>query len=79
MSRTRDDLAVFNERVKLLANLLHATALGLIGFSVLRPVVEDAAGLTLTTLWWGIGGLAFHGAAHYMLGRLRKEMPDDSL
>ena len=27
----------------------------------------------LSTLWWGLGGLAFHCLSHYILGMIRKE------
>ncbi|WP_102108735.1 hypothetical protein [Oceaniglobus roseus] len=77
MGRIRDDLVVFNERVKLVANLFHTTALGLIGFAVLQPMVRDGMALEWQALWWGLGGLAFHLAAHYILGTLRKEHADD--
>ena len=68
----RDDLLVWNERVKLFAGFVNAVALGLIGFAVLKPVTEDIANLTGLTVWWGIVGLAFHGVSHYIVGHMRK-------
>ena len=78
MKTERDPLAVYNERMKLLAGFFNAIGLGLIGFAVLRPVT-DGTPLTLLTLFWGSVGFALHGAAHYILGRLRKEADDDRL
>ena len=76
MRTVRDPLAAFNERVKLFANFLNATALGLIGFAVLRPLTESLANANLSTLWWGMTGLAIHGISHYVMGRIRKEVKE---
>ena len=73
MPTARDPLATFNERVKLFAGFVNALGLGLIGFAVLRPLADpEGAGLD-TSAWWGMGGLAFHAVALYVLGRLRKD------
>ncbi|MEI4470203.1 hypothetical protein [Frigidibacter sp. MR17.24] len=69
----RDRLASHNERVKIFANFVNAVALGLIGFAVLRPATDQPMSLTAMSYWWGLGGLALHGASHYILGYLRKE------
>ncbi|WP_193142626.1 MULTISPECIES: hypothetical protein [unclassified Meridianimarinicoccus] len=71
----RDPLVTHNERVKLFAGFISAIGLGLIGFAILRPAVEDWQNVRLTTLWWGAGGLALHGVSHYILRYIRKEMP----
>lgn len=71
----RDALATHNERVKLLANLFHALALGIVGFAVLRPLTDDLAAGTAATVWWGTAGLALHASAHYVLRYLRKDAP----
>lgn len=73
MTTTRDQIAAYNERVKLLAGFVNAVALGLIGFAVLRPLTESLANATFSTLWWGIAGLVLHGVSHYILGQIRKE------
>ena len=74
MPRTvRDPLATNNERVKLLANSINAVGLGLFGFAILRPLAEDITSAGLSTLWWGLGGLAFHCLSHYVLGMIRRE------
>lgn len=73
MKTTHDPLAARNERVKLFANFVNAIGLGLIGFAVLRPLVENIEAAGLSTLWWGIVGLALHGASHYILGLMHKE------
>ncbi|WP_099826757.1 hypothetical protein [Oceaniglobus indicus] len=72
MKPVRDDVTILNERIKLFAGFLNALGLGLIGFAVLRRVVEDVNTLDLrAALWCGVG-FALHGLAHYILGRLRK-------
>lgn len=71
----RDDLAVFNERVKLLAGFVNAIGLGLIGFAILRPLTESlASGATWAALGWGAVGLAMHGLSLYILGNLRRKV-----
>ena len=78
MKTERDRLAIFNERVKLLAGFLSAIGLGLIGFAILRPLTE--AGLVPgRSLLWGGAGLAFHAGAHYVLTWLQKDAPDDDV
>ena len=74
MRTERDPLATHNERVKTLAGFLNAVGIGLIGFAVLRPVTEALANATLSSLWWGLGGLALHGLAHYVLGEMRRKV-----
>ena len=69
----RDEIAVWNERVKLIAGFFNALALGLIGFALIRPVTEDVSLISpVSGLWSGIG-LAMHGFALYILGRIRKK------
>ena len=56
----RDEIAVWNERVKLIAGFVNAIALGLIGFALLRPVTEDFSLVSpISGLWSGFG-LAMH-------------------
>jgi hypothetical protein len=50
--------------VKLLAGFSNAIGIGLIGFAILRPLTEDLGSASRSTLWRGLGGLAFHGVAH---------------
>ncbi len=69
----RDDLLIWNERVKLFGGFVNALGLGLIGFAVLRPLTDDALPISATTGLWAAIGLALHGVSHYILGRLRKE------
>lgn len=76
MLTARDPLAANNERVKLFASFVNAVALGLIGFAILRPLVEDIANASLSALWWGLTGLALHGFSHYILGLIRKEVKE---
>lgn len=76
MQTVRDPLAAYNERVKLFANFMNATGLGLIGFAVLRPLTESLSNANLSTLWWGMSGLAMHGVAHYVMIRIRKEVKE---
>lgn len=76
MQTTRDPLVAYNERVKLFANFMNAVSLGLIGFAVLRPLTEALSNANLSTLWWGLTGLAMHGISHYIMGRIRKEVKE---
>lgn len=77
--RGPDPTAIHNERMKLLASYMNALSIGLVGFALLRPLVENLETLNFTTLWWCGLAFAFHGLAHYILGRIEKEAPDDSL
>ena len=70
-----DLLTIRNERIKLFAGFLNALALGLLGLAVLRPLTDDIVSLPLTVIPWAVAGIAMHGAAHYLLGYLRKELP----
>ncbi|WP_112313266.1 hypothetical protein [Pseudogemmobacter bohemicus] len=76
MKTIRDPLVAYNERVKIFAGFMNALSLGLIGFAVLRPLTETLSNANLSTLWWGIAGLALHGVSHYILGRIRKEVKE---
>ncbi len=78
MSRRRDRLAVHNERMKLLAGLFNAIGIGLIGFAVLRPFAENAFIFDPVTAVSTGFGIAFHGAAHDVLARLKKDVTDDT-
>jgi hypothetical protein len=71
--RRRDELLVWDERVKLFATFLNAFALDLIGFAVLRPATEDLTLLSLVSIGWGGFGLAIHVLGHYVLGQLKTE------
>ncbi len=70
-----DRILIRNERVKLFAGFLNAIAVGMVGFSILRPAIETAVVPRGAGLYWGGAGLAIHAIAHYILGRLRKEPP----
>ncbi|MEN0079790.1 MAG: hypothetical protein AAF753_11840 [Pseudomonadota bacterium] len=72
-------MATHNERLKLIAAFLNAMAIGLVGFSLLRPLVDDMSAMGLSTLWWCLVAFAIHSAALYILGMLEKEVTDDSL
>lgn len=74
--RLRDDLLIWNERIKLFAGFLNAAALGLVAFAVLRPATEDLTLLNTVSAGWGSVGLAIHGLAVYILGYLRKDTSD---
>ena len=71
-----DALAIYNERVKLFAGFINAIGLGLIGFAILRPLTESLSNAALSSLWWGLVGLASHGLSHYILGYIRKEVKE---
>ena len=76
--RGPDPLAVVDERLKLAAGFVNATALGLLGSAVLRPATEDLFSLDRAAASWGAVALAAHAVAHYMLGHLRREIDDDT-
>ncbi|GAA5067770.1 hypothetical protein N0B44_02485 [Roseibacterium beibuensis] len=65
--------------MKLLAGVLNAVGLGLIGFAVLRPLTDNAIPLTVMTAIWAPAGLALHAIVHYILGMTRKEASHDAL
>ena len=75
--RQRDSLATWNERVELRSGFLNALGLGLIGFALLRPLVEGGLALNLSTIVFSATGLALHAAAAYILRYLEREAPDD--
>lgn len=79
MRRRRDPLLIHNERMKLLAGFLNAIALGFVGFSFLRPLVEGTVAFDTTLAIWIGTGLVLHVLAHYILGYLEKEVSDDDL
>jgi hypothetical protein len=70
-----DPVAAWNERVKLFAGFVNAVGLGLIGFSILKPVTDNIANLTSATMSWGLVGPAMHSGSHYILGYIRKGGP----
>ncbi|MEL6913323.1 MAG: hypothetical protein AAFP13_02355 [Pseudomonadota bacterium] len=73
----RDEIVIENERVKLAAGFVNAIGIGLIGFAILRPLVDFTLLSPLTAVLWGALGLVWHGASHYILGYMRKEALDD--
>ena len=74
--RRRDPLTSHNERVKLRASFLNALGLGLLGFALLRPLVEGDLVLNPATIVYSATGLALHAAAHYILRYLEREPSD---
>ncbi|MBC7145571.1 MAG: hypothetical protein H5U24_09225 [Thioclava marina] len=71
---TSDDLAIYNERQKVMATSVNAIGLALVGFAILKPVVEQNRHDPVQLMVWGIIGLALHGISHYILGNLKKEV-----
>ena len=71
--RQRDPLASYNERIKLRSSFLNALSLGVIGFALLRPLVEGNLSLSWITLGFLIAGLVLHMMADYILKYLVKE------
>ncbi|MGI3170804.1 hypothetical protein ACRARG_16765 [Pseudooceanicola sp. C21-150M6] len=68
----KDRLTIWNERVKLFAGFLNTIGIGMIGFSVLRPVIEEKA-IPESLGWvWAAAGIVMHLCAHYVMGRMRK-------
>ncbi|KEO55378.1 hypothetical protein [Thioclava pacifica] len=69
-----DDLSIYNERQKIMATSVNAIGLALVGFAILKPVVEQSRHDPMQLAVWGIIGLALHGISHYILGNLKKEV-----
>lgn len=70
----RDRLLAYNERVKMLASTANALALALVGFALIKPAVDGTIRMDgVFVLWVGLG-LAFHVAAHYLLGLVEREI-----
>lgn len=69
----RDPISIWNERVKLFAGFLNALGVGMVGFSILRPVIETQAVPESYSWLWGAAGIAMHLMAHYVIGRLKKD------
>lgn len=69
----RDRITIRNERIKLFAAFSSNMGLGLIGFAVLRRLADSLQSADAVMIWWLTAGLAFHGAAHYITGYIRKE------
>ena len=72
----QDPVAINNERAKLVAAFFNALGLGLIAVGVVAPLAGAATPANGGGLpeWpaWLLMGLAMHGAAHYVLGYLKK-------
>ena len=71
--RRRDDLAAYNERVKIRATTANAVGLAVLALGTARPLIDDDVPIT-----WKIGlfcfvALAGHLAANYILGRLETD------
>ena len=78
MKRRKDRLGTYNERVKLFSGFFNAISIGLIGFALLRPIVEGTINVQSLPFAFIAAGLAFHAIAHYILGYLRKDITDDA-
>lgn len=72
----RDKLTTANERTKLLATSLNAIGLAILGFAILRPLIDGTAEVKWPFFVWPAIALAFHGAALYILGLIEKEDSD---
>jgi hypothetical protein len=64
-----DPVAIHNERMKLVAASVNALGLALLALGALQPLVVSGAA---PSPGWTVVGLALHGVAHYVFGRLRK-------
>ena len=68
----RDTIAIFNERVKSMANFLSSLGIGLIAFAVIRPALEGGETEGAVSVAWGSVGLAIQGIAIYILRYLKR-------
>ena len=65
-------MVVWNERVKLLANLFNGIAVAMIALGILAPIANMLfQGGTETNAymlaWWGLGAIILHGIASWAL------------
>jgi len=70
--RTRDPVASYNERVKLMATSVNALGLGVLAYGLLRPLVETQAVFELGVAVWTAVGLVLHGISHYILTQISR-------
>jgi hypothetical protein len=68
-----DPIAVFNERIKLIANSVNALGIGLVGFAILRPITINLNNIDPSMAWWVTAGLALHAVSLYILGYTRRK------
>jgi len=74
----RDELAIYNERIKLRATTLNSMGLGFVGFSLIKPLIDDGPrSIGVTEAIWIVVGVALHYVARYILGMLKTEERDD--
>ena len=71
-------MVVWNERVKLLANLFNGIAVAMIALGILAQIANmlfQGGGRTNAYMlaWWGLGTLILHGIASWVLEDLRDE------
>ncbi|NNE52671.1 MAG: hypothetical protein HKN30_09745 [Sulfitobacter sp.] len=79
MRRTRDRLATFNERVKLLAGFFNTIGLGFVGFAFIRLLVDGTIAFDPVLVAFTMTGVAMHAMAHYILRYLEFEVHDDAI
>ncbi len=71
-------MVVWNERVKLLANLFNGIAVAMIALGILAPIANMLfqGGIETNAYMlseWGLGALIIHGIASWVLEDLRDE------
>ena len=73
--RRRDDLAIHNERVKLIAAISTAVGLAFFGLGFARPVVDDTVPSTPMAAFSVLIGVVGVAGAYIALGYLRTDKP----
>ena len=68
----RIPLVVYNERVKLLANISTAIGGAFAVFAVVRPLASDEGAIDGLTLYRGAAALIFWVIAYFVLGALKE-------
>ncbi len=71
-------MVVWNERVKLLANLFNGIAVAMIALGTLAPIANmlfqsGAETNAYMLAWWGLGAIIMHGIASWALEDLKDE------
>ena len=75
--RRRDDLAIHNERVKMIATILNAAGLAFFGLGFARPLVDDDVKVTPMVAVFLIVAICAWNAAFMVLGQLEADNGTD--
>jgi hypothetical protein len=74
--RQRDDLAIRNERTKLIATIASAIGIAFFGLGFARPIVDDTAAITPMAAFSFVVGVVGVTCAYLVPGCLRTDEPE---